>query len=59
MDLSGVVVNQSCIAVLHKAGDLGRYGHGGYMTYTNAIKKVQTIVYEKIARIVPYKLIDI
>ena len=41
MDLSGGVVNQSCINVLRRVERLGKYGRNAYMVSTNSIKKLQ------------------
>ena len=58
MDLSGGVLNQSCIDVMRKVENLGKYGRGGYLCSTNKIKDIQKIVHEKMSKNCPYVMID-
>ena len=56
MDLSGGVVNLSCINVLRQAENLEKYSRDGYMVSTNAIQKIQDEVHKVMDSKVPYKL---
>ena len=58
MDLSGGVLNQSCINVQCRVECLGKYGHDGYMCSTNKIKNVQKVVHDDMSNICPYVIID-
>ena len=58
MNLSGGIVNRSCINVLWRVEELEKYGQDGYMVTKNATQKVQEMVHKYIDIAVPYNLIE-
>ena len=57
MDLSGGVLNQSCINILREVEELDKYARDSYLCSTNKIKNVQKVVHERMQKVCPYKLI--
>ena len=57
MDLSGGVLNQLCINFLQEVKELDKYARGSYLCSTNKIKNGQKVVYERMQKVCPYKLI--
>ena len=58
MDLSGGVLNQSCINILREVECLGKYGRYGYLCSSNKVKKIQKIVHEEMSKMCPYIIIN-
>ena len=58
MDLSGGVVNQSCINTLRGVENLKKYEQSEYLVSTNKLKKLQEKIHKKMKILCPYKLIE-
>ena len=50
MDLSGGILNQSCINILREVECLGKYGRDGFLCSTNKIKNIQKIVHDEMGK---------